>query len=144
MNLLTRPSKTKKEEKKFIISWYYNKEDIPLWDPGMAQRQQVKTSKEDIPLWEPGMAQRQPLVIVASSKASHNPVQVGGSVYRNELSWWGTTSPPIPGCWEDAVHANRLCKYICQKCIQNWDVIYSQVNEYDMPVLILTRHHKEF
>lgn len=49
-------------------------------------------------LWDPGIAQRQPFSSVASSKASQSPVQVDGSVHKNELSWCGTTSPPIPGC----------------------------------------------
>ena len=31
-------------------------------------------------LWDPGIAQRQPFIRVASSKASHSPVHVVGSV----------------------------------------------------------------
>ena len=61
-------------------------------------RKPKEAQERKIHLWEPGMAQRQPLVIVASSSASHNPVQDGGSVKRNELSWCGTASPLMPGC----------------------------------------------
>jgi len=61
---------------------------------------QKRNGRRELLLWDPGMAQRQPFSRVASSRASHIPVQVVGSVYRNELSWCGTTSPPIPGCCE--------------------------------------------
>lgn len=63
----------------------------------MAQNNWAK----DILLCDPGIAHRQPLLIVASSSASHNPVHVRGSVQRNVLSWCGTTSPPIPGCYKE-------------------------------------------
>lgn len=51
-------------------------------------------------LCDPGIAHRQPLLVVASSSASHNPVHDRGSVCRYVLSWCGIASAPIPGCFK--------------------------------------------
>lgn len=67
------------------------------------------------------MAHKQPLTMVASSRANHSPVQVGGSVYRNELSWWGTTSPPIPGCWNKEINYKFIeNRFSWEKIIFKW------------------------
>ena len=46
------------------------------------------------------IAQRQPFSFVASCTAIQIPMQLGGEVYRKVLSWCGTTSPPMWGCWD--------------------------------------------
>ena len=57
-------------------------------------------ANKEVLLCDPGITHRQPLLIVASSSASHKPVNDGGSVLMNVLSWCGTASPPICGCYK--------------------------------------------
>lgn len=69
-----------------------------------------------------GSVHRQPLSTVAGSSASHRPVAVGGDVARNELSWCGTTSPPILGCCarEGVCECRGAQHQPVQTCLHVW------------------------
>lgn len=46
-------------------------------------------------MWLPGTPQRQPLSLFESSRPTHIPWQVLGSLIKYESSLWGSTTPPI-------------------------------------------------
>ena len=59
-------------------------------------------------LCDPGRKLRHPFSSVESSSAYQNPTALGGSVYRNVLSWCGGTAPPISGC----LQMTMLCRHL--------------------------------
>ena len=92
---------------------------VPLSSSNSALQQQTEPSHQMItcmrlltPLaCSPGRVHRQPLSTVESSRAIQTPMVVSGVVYKNVLSWCGTTSPPMLGCCrQQDVSLNQGCQ----------------------------------